>query len=98
MEASLPGIRENYPGVEKTVESSLGQACVSAGRHDDAIAHYRRVLQLDPQNAGNRLNLANQLFHQGDKAGAREHAEKALEFPLSEHGQRVAVELIQKTN
>ena len=97
MEASLPGIREHYPGVEKTVESSLGQACVAAGRHDDAIEHYRRVLQLDPQDAGNRLNLANQLFHQGDTAGAREQAEKALELPLSEYGQTVAVDLIKKT-
>lgn len=97
LESSLERIRANYPGLEKTVESTLGQACVAAGRHDDAIKHYRRVLELDLHDGGARLDLANQLFHQGDKAGAREQAEKALEEPLSEHGQQIAVELIKKT-
>ena len=95
MEASIPGIREHYPGGEKTVESSLGQACVSAGRHDDAIAHYRRVLQLDPQDAGNRFNLANQLFHKGDLVGAREQGVRSPDGPkvtLSPHPNRESLD------
>lgn len=97
MQSSLDGVREHYPSLEATVEGALGRACVAAGLRHDAIEHYRRVLMLDPDDAGVHLNLANQLYHDGQLQLARRYTERAIALPLSDYGRSVADDLLAKT-
>ena len=45
--------------------SLLGSACASLGKHEEAIAHLRKAVKLDPGNPGIRYNLGNSLYAQG---------------------------------
>lgn len=44
---------------------NLGVACFNQGRVAEAVAQYRKALELDPKNVEARHSLANELFHQG---------------------------------
>jgi tetratricopeptide (TPR) repeat protein len=57
---------------------NLGTALQSAGRLDQAIASYRRALELDPACASAYSNLGNVLQAQGDQAGAVASYQAAL--------------------
>ena len=62
--------------VELTAD--LAAAYASAGRADDAIGAYGRVLDLDPFYADARERLARLLIAKGDKAAARAQIDAAL--------------------
>ena len=47
---------------------------------DEAVAHYRRALEINPDNAGVHYNLAVVLAGRGEVDEAVAHYEKALEI------------------
>jgi tetratricopeptide (TPR) repeat protein len=60
------------------VHSNLGAALFALGRTDDAIAHERRALELDPSVARAQTNLAAALLKKGRLEEALEHGRIAL--------------------
>src|SRR5262249_27915827 len=74
--------------------SSLGAALLHKGRYDEAIACFRKAIELDPTHALTYANLAGALFHQKKARAALAAAEKALELDPTHagaHGNRGAV-------
>ncbi len=57
---------------------NLGAALKEWGRIDEAIAHFRRALEIRPDYPDAQLNLANALAEKGDLNAARKAFEKAL--------------------
>ena len=53
------------------MHSNFGAALFSSGRTDEAIAHERRALELDPTIARAHANLAAALLKKGQLAEAR---------------------------
>lgn len=66
-------IRDNC--VQANFEYAL--ACTSQQRHTDAVALYRRVLALDPENMGARINLTNSLARTNTRAERSDFLVKA---------------------
>lgn len=60
-------------------EHSLGVARAEAGRYEEAVAHYRRALELAPGLAQSRLGLAEALQHLKRFEESLPHALAALE-------------------
>jgi len=60
------------------VDQTRAQADEQLGRVDDALAGYRRVVEVDPCNAAAHTGLARLALRAGDAAGARREAEAAL--------------------
>ncbi len=58
----------------------LADFTLATGRFDQASAHYTRLIEANPGNAGLRNNLAWALWKNGDNAGALREAEKATEL------------------
>lgn len=59
-------------------ENNLATELQEAGRHDEAVARYRRAVELEPGFATARINLANALLARGDAGGAVDHYRAAL--------------------
>ena len=57
-------------GVRADVFQELGLACASLGRDDDAIAHLRRAVELNPKLSAAWRALGDQLTGRGDSQGA----------------------------
>lgn len=60
--------------------NNLGVIRKSQGRIDEAIAHYREALWLEPRQADANNNLGNVLRLTGDLKGAADHFQAAIEF------------------
>jgi tetratricopeptide (TPR) repeat protein len=58
----------------------LGFSQENNGKRKEAIANYRRAIELDPNDAYAHLNVAELLTDQGEALDAIEHATRALEF------------------
>ncbi|NLX59471.1 MAG: tetratricopeptide repeat protein [Phycisphaerae bacterium] len=56
----------------------LGEALEKAGERRDAVAAYRRAVELGPGLAEAHVGLAESLARLGDRGGATAHAERAL--------------------
>lgn len=63
--------------------NALANANRGLGRLDDAVAAYRRALELDPKAAAVATNLAATLLEQGDLTGAAEAITQALDIDAS---------------
>jgi tetratricopeptide (TPR) repeat protein len=61
-------------------EHNLGAALQSSGRLDPAIEHYRRALQLKPDDVSTYSNLGAALAAEGDRMGAVDSYRKALDI------------------
>ncbi len=59
---------------------NLGNALIDCGRSDEALAHYRRALELKPDYAEIYYNLGAALASRGQRDEAIAHYQKALEF------------------
>ncbi len=59
---------------------SLGNALRQAGRLEEAVAHYRRSLEIEPDYAQSHGNLANALYLLGRDEEAIEHYQRAVEL------------------
>ena len=59
-------------------EERMGRHAYDRGQYREAIVHYQRLLQTDPDNAEYRLRLASSYESQGDLERAEEHADKIL--------------------
>ena len=58
--------------------NGLGQALWQLGRHAEAVEQYNQALQLDPENAEARLNLAVALAGHGNQVAAEKTFAEAL--------------------
>src|SRR5204862_281994 len=61
-------------------EANFGALCRLPGRMDEAITHWRRALELDPNNPDAHINLAAALRDRGDIDAALLHARRAVEL------------------
>lgn len=60
------------------IESNMGLTLYSAGRTDEALAHYGEALRIDPSNAPAHINMGNALAAKGLNTEAISHYEEAL--------------------
>ena len=60
--------------------TSLGNALAGRRRVDEAIAQYRKALEIEPDHAGAHTNLGNALAGRGELDEAIAHYRKALEI------------------
>jgi tetratricopeptide (TPR) repeat protein len=67
-------------GMTEILEDALADGLLEAGRVGEAIAEYRRALQLYPGMALARFHLGQALLKSGDRAGANEQFKKFLEL------------------
>jgi tetratricopeptide (TPR) repeat protein len=58
----------------------LGNALADQGRYAEAVEHYRRALEINPDSAEAHYNLGNALALQGKYAEAIKHFRKALQI------------------
>ncbi|MGA3269102.1 MAG: tetratricopeptide repeat protein [Verrucomicrobiota bacterium] len=61
-------------------ENNLGVELAARGNLAEAIQHYKRALQLEPDNAGAQSNLGGALTRQGKLPEAIQHCERALQL------------------
>jgi len=62
------------------VHNSLGSALFNAGKRPEAISHFEKSLQLDPDNPEAHVNLGVALAVQKDHPAAIRHFERALQL------------------
>jgi tetratricopeptide (TPR) repeat protein len=55
----------------------LGRAYAARGEWKNAVAQYKRAIQLEPENANAHYYMAVALFYMGDRSGAKKEIEKA---------------------
>jgi tetratricopeptide (TPR) repeat protein len=67
-------------GTVEIMEDALADGLLEAGHLDEAIAEYRRALQLYPGMAVTRFHLGQALLRSGDRAGASEQFRSFLEL------------------
>ena len=60
--------------------NNLGNALFTKGRVDEAIVHYQKALQINPDSAKTHDNLGNALFTKGRVDEAIVHYQKALQI------------------
>ena len=95
------------PSADDAFETGL--ALYDQGRYEDAIEHFNRALELDPEHARSYLYLGRSLFHLGRWLEAISYLRGAyLRIPAAEQGEVVgelldgllkgALELLQKGN
>jgi tetratricopeptide (TPR) repeat protein len=61
-------------------QNNLGNALLKLGREDEAVAHFQKALELNPDFAEAHNNLGNFLFQKGDVDEAMARYQKALEL------------------
>jgi arylsulfatase A-like enzyme/Tfp pilus assembly protein PilF len=69
----------DLPADDAEAMNALGIACTAAGRHDDAIAAFSRVLAVDPANGLARQNIAAIRLEQGAVSEAESLARQAID-------------------
>jgi hypothetical protein len=74
------------------IEELLGLWESRRGRFAEAIAHYRRTIELDPNNAKARFALAQEIERQGGAENDAE-AQRIIEEMLKTHRQNLALSL-----
>ncbi len=62
------------------VHNNLGLTRASRGQVDEAIAHFRKALEIKPNDVESHTNLANALVRRGQVDEGIEHYRKALEI------------------
>ncbi len=67
-------------GMMETLEDALADGLLETGRVPEAIAEYRRALQLYPGMALARFHLGQALLKSGDRAGASDQFKRFLEL------------------
>lgn len=60
--------------------NALGDVCDAQGQEAEALACYRKVLELDPEDAQAHLNLGEYYYDSGDLAHAEKHCQQAVGF------------------
>ncbi len=78
--------------VEDDALSNLGAIRFRQGRTEEAIAHYRAALAVNPRHASAHYNLANALELIGQPAAAQPHYAEALRLNPSNAGARAALQ------
>lgn len=63
------------------VLQNMAIAFTKTSRHEEAIRHYRRALEIDSTLAGAHYGLAFLLLHRGDREGASRHLRAFLDRP-----------------
>lgn len=95
IERALPDLEANYPADRNALAHYvLGLCSTEEGDFDAAIRHYRRAIELDPDDVNSMLNLANRYIEAGKPDLARElldHAEHSRN--LGQYGKRVVKQL-----
>ena len=82
-EAALTSYRlalRDHP-TDPRVLQNMAIAFTKTNHVDDAIRHYRRALEIDPQLAGAHYGLAFLLLHLGEAEAAADHLRSFLERP-----------------
>ncbi len=69
----------------KLARNNLGTALARRGRIDEAMAHFRKAVEIKPDYMEARANLGAILASQGRKDEAREHYQKALVLARRQH-------------
>ncbi len=94
------GVRELCPKHELP-EILLGTVDFQQGKFDDAEAHYRKALELNPRSAFAYAHLGEAFLFRKDKDAARTHLKTALKLdPLGDFGKmaRRLMELADHVN
>ncbi len=73
LEQAVAALPENLP-----LRRQLAEALSRAGRHGDALAHYRQILAGAPADAAALLGCARGLFDDGQYADALAHYDRAV--------------------
>lgn len=78
---SLRGLELEIPADEKTrLLFRLAELAWRSGRQQEAIAHWRRAVELEPASSAAHTALANGLQLVGERRQAREHFARAVEL------------------
>ena len=95
IERALPDLEANYPADRNALAHYvLGLCSTEEGELDAAIAHYRRAIELDPDDVDSMLNLANRYIEAGKPDLAREMLDRAERSrKLSKYGKQVVKRL-----
>jgi Flp pilus assembly protein TadD len=67
-------------------QNDLGDALLKKGNVDEAIAHFQKALQIEPDYAEAHNNLGNALFQEGNVDEAIAHFQKALQINPDDAG------------
>jgi tetratricopeptide (TPR) repeat protein len=91
------GVQVLFPQHELP-EILLGTVDFHEGKFDDAEAHYRRALEVNPRSALAYAHLGEACLFRKDRDGARAHLKAALNLdPLGESG-KMARRLMELTD
>ena len=95
IEQALPDLDAHYPTDRNALAHYVLGVCSSEeGDFDAAITHYRRAIELDPDDVNSLLNLANRYIEAGKPDLARALIERAERSKnLSEYGKQVVKQL-----
>ena len=75
--ARAVALLSDLPADDAEAMNALGIACTAAGRHDEAIAAFKRVLAVDPENGLALQNIAAIKLGQGAVSEAESLARQA---------------------
>lgn len=67
----------DVPAAESYRLLDLASDLVAQGKTDEAVVEWRRVLEIDPQNASAHYNLGAALMRKGSTAEGRKHLQEA---------------------
>ena len=85
---------------DAAVRWGLGMMLAKLGRYGEAIGHFERVLELDPQNIQTHFCLANLYKRTGEEVAAQEHmaryARASREKRLEHKAQRQARQQVEE--
>ena len=79
----------------RELHSNLGYACVQLGRKDEAVIHFRRALELDPNYAPSYTALADLLGRRGDRREARQLLRQAVKLNPSDTRAKALLDTLQ---
>lgn len=77
----------------------LAETLLSQGRLDEALEHYRRLLELDPGNPRGSLGLSRLTYLHGDLKASRDYLGRSLNSPLTQKASHTLLaEIEQRAN